>query len=435
MNVLAAITSTLLAAAPAQAPGPCDQRHPTAIGQVACELARALPRESGPTLVVPKPVRATIRAERLDVLAERLTSLVAGELGEHARPSGPLGPIDLAQRTRGRRVIVIGAELDANGLSATADVIAAVPRFWERLRGVAPGSKAHAFAKRPLDAELRSFLPPVPLVISAVDKSGPLDEPSVALACGDADADGSPEIVSVGRHRIQLGRIDHGRYVPSRVVPWSALAEVAPVPLREPIGSAVIRSPGVLDVGVSDRAAAVRLDAMLRPIARYPGRIPWPQSGCAAVNVIALAPERGACETAPRRAADVNEGVDAIAGAQIVTRDGSRRELYARRRQRDGKLELQIDTRWTPLPDAVGAQIALADLDGDGRAELVTTNDTRDPKLDFVRVQTVEDDGTLKEAFRLPVPSGVHALGVCPGDAGSIAPIVLATGEGLWVVR
>jgi hypothetical protein len=387
---------------------------------------------------VPSPIQTTLRAERLDQLAERLANLVAGELGPSARASGVETWTELARKAGRGRVIVVRGELANNGFSAVADELAGMPRFWERLRKFTPKSRAHAFASRALDAELKSFLPLAPLVVTRIDRSAPLEEPSIALACGDADGDGSPEIVSVGRQRIQLGRIEKGRFVVFQSLAWGALADVAPSPLREPIAAAAVRAPGVLEVGSSDRGSALRLDASLRVVARFPDRLPWPGAGCAAIDAIALGQDPVPCERAPARGAantPRSPGVDAIAGVRSVRANGAIESVLARRRQQDAFVEVQLGARWIPSAAPAGAQLALGDLDGDGRAELVSSSDTRDPKLDFVRVETLDDQGQLREAFRVPVPSGVQALGICPLEGTGLSPLVLATGDGLWVVR
>lgn len=416
----------------------CSERHGTAVGQVACELARGLPQQSARVIVVPAAVETALPAERLEQLAQQLATLLVGEIGPQARVAqvGITGQHLAGLASRGWRVILVKPRLEPDRLSAVADELSSIPRFWERLRKVTPGARAHVFASRPLDAELRSFLPPIPLILSRVDKNDPLDEPSLALACGDVDADGSHEIVSVGRRRIQLGRIQNGKFLVKRALAWSDLTEVAPRPLREPLASAVLRAPGALEVGLSDRATAIRFDASLDVIARYPERVPWPGGGCAHVGPVALGATRVPCEASLRAAhQSTEEHVDAVAGVRLTAPDGKVHEFIARRRQKDARLELQAKARWILLTEPTGAQIALGDLNGDGEPELISSNDTRDAKLDFVRVQTLERDGSQREAFRLSVPAGVHALAVCPAQGVGLSPVVLATGEGLWLLR
>lgn len=405
---------------------------------MACELAETLPPASSPAFVVPTAVETSLPAERLDQLAARFSSLLAGAIGPEARvaPDGVTDRTLKQQIGRGWRVIRVRAELRADRFSVVAEQLSSIPRFWERVRGLAPVVGAHAFAVRPLDAELRSFLPPVPLVLSRVDRIEPLGEPILALACGDADADGSAEIVGVGRQRVLIGRIRRNRFVIEKALAWRDLSQVAPTPLREPIASAVLRTPGNLEVGLSDRAQAVRLDASFRVSARYSGRIPWPGSSCSRLSSIGLGPAPVRCEEPEARQTDpANPTVDAIAGMLVQGSSMEPQELIARRRQQDRRLELRVGTRWIALDEVAGAQIALGDLNGDGAPELVSSNDTRDAKLDFVRVRTLRKDGRTEEAFRLPVPSGVLAVAICPLRAAELSPIVVATGDGLWLLR
>jgi len=89
----------------------------------------------------------------------------------------------------------------------------------------------------------------------------------------------------------------------------------------------------------------------------------------------------------------------------------------------------------TETLDHAGAQLALGDLDGDGTAEIVTSLDTREPGTDAVVVRSLLPKRGVKERFRVPVPNGVRALSVCPLRAAGMAPIVVSTGDELWVIR
>jgi hypothetical protein len=415
-------------------PVPCEERHPSALGQVACEIARGLPASTTPLLVAASPVSSDLRAERTDELARALASLVSGEVGPRARTSERLLDAASAQRgaPRGVDVLVLGARLGRERFAVSAQLIPAPRGFWERFRPGLLGATVHLEASRAPDAELKAHLPPVPLVLTRIDKASALDEPAVAVSCGDVDGDGALEIVHVGRRQIKLGRLLAGAFQVTASAAWSELSAIAARPLREPIASARLLPSG-LEVGISDRADAVRLDRALRVLARFPARLPWPAGGCASVVVNGLSGERSPC-TSPAVARDPANGVDAIAGARLVRRDGSALTVFAARRL-DGQLELELGPRRITVAGPVGAQLAVGDLDGDGRPELLTSVDTLDPARDALLVRTLSDDGSLRDAFRVPVPSGVRGVGVCPSEGNLLTPIVLATGDGVWVLR
>jgi hypothetical protein len=279
-----------------------------------------------------------------------------------------------------------------------------------------------------------AHLPPIPLVLTRVDKASALEEPSVAVACGDVDGDGALEIVQVGRRKIMLGRLNRGKFQITASAPWAELSRISARPLREPIASAAVHAGAGLEVGLSDRADGLRLDRSLRVVERFPGRIPWPSGGCATLTATGLSAERAPCAR-PAASREPESNIDTLAGARVVRRDGSALSVFASRRS-NGQLELEFAGRRVPVPNAtVGAQLALGDLDGDGKPELLTTLDTSDPSHDALVVRTLSDDGALLEAFRVDVPSGVRSLAICPHEGSALAPIVLGTGDGLWVAR
>lgn len=395
---------------------------------MSCELARALPGGESGVLVVAVTTAGSATSELVRTLARLLTA----ELGSSARFHPELLDAAHAQRLARRDLpaLLVSAELSHERFVARADLVRAAPGFWSRFRAGEPGISAHASASSLLDAELRAALPPVPLVISRIDKAAPLDEPTLALACGDLNDDGSLEIVSVGRRRIQVGRIDHGRFRAEGSAAWAQLSEVAPRPLREPIAVASIPSPGRLEVGITDRADGLRLDAALKVVARFRGQLPWPGGGCTRTLATGVAAERTACGARP--AAGEPTAVDAIAGVELRTPRGEA-SFFASRRQ-DGTLTIEAYKTRSELT-SVGAQLALGELNGDGRPELVSSTDTLAAETDAVIARTLSDGGAPSEAFRLPVPSGVRALAICPSEGATLAPLVIATGDGLWVVR
>ncbi|MFZ5890152.1 MAG: hypothetical protein ACOY0T_03710 [Myxococcota bacterium] len=398
----------------------------TAVGQIACELAHALPPAQAPLRVTVRAISSPLRMERANELAQRLARAVAGELGANARAEAA------SALAGGARVdtLVLNGELARDKFSVSAELFRASGKFWERFRPGERGASERAHATRALDAELASYLPPVPLVLTRIDKAN-LEEPSVALACGDVDADGGLEIVTVGRRRVQLGRIASGRFQVLRSRAWSELSDVAPSPLKDPIASASVEAAQRIRIGLSDRREAVVLDHELALVARHAGVFPWPGAGCVPFVKGGLGETRARCEQKPR--ADAGGPLDAITGARLTRRDGSAWTVLVSRRP-SAETSLELDGKRIQLDGRYGAQLALADLDSDGRPELISSLDTLDPASDAVVVSTIVGD-KLKEAFRVPTPNGVYALGTCPSYDNLLSPLLVATGNELWVLR
>lgn len=415
----------------------CAPRHATALGLVACELARGLPQAASETLVVTAAVSGELTKERRAELGGRLSALVAGELGPKAHAlSGIVSSLAAHGAARGARVVLVRAELDRSRISATADVLGGAARFWERFADQASRVTAHSFAAQPLDAELRSALPRVPLVISRIHKAK-LDEPAVAVACGDIDGDGSPELGVVGRHRLRIGRIVSGAFQATESAAWADLSPLSGAPLREPIAAALLRNDGTLSVGTTDRENLVVLDRELKVLARAAGRIPWSENSCARRTGLGLSADEVACSgTFPSTTAPAsNAVVDAVAAARLVGRDGSSLDVRALRRQSDGHVSIRFGTRKLELAEPVGAQLALGDLDGDGQLELLSSEATQDPAADALKIRTLPENGPLAPGLTVPVPSGLQALAVCPPGPNGFSTIVAAAGDGLWVLE
>lgn len=421
--------------APAASPTPpdaaCNVRHGTALGQIACELVRGLPSTSPPvSVVLARPPRSSVRLLRPDELAARLASLVAGELGPNA-----VAVARSSWSSPNTPQLVLSIELEHEQLAVRADVPGPALRFWERMRGVVQSSRAHSFAARSPDAEVRTHLPPIPLVLSRLERARAPDEPVLALGCGDADADGNLELVALGRHRIQLGRLRAGRFAVFRSRTWNELSEVSGAPLREPLATVSLASPGTLEVGISDRQVALRLDGSLRPQARFPHQLPWPGGGCAHRAGPALGLRASCAERAPQSGALDRTRIDAVGGARLIRADGLPNAVYAERHSELGRLVLRVGKERLEVDEPIGAQLAVGDLNGDGTPELVTTRHTLVPDDDFLLVRSLGADGVLREVFRLAAPGGVRAVCVCPIHQASTATVVAAVGGELWALR
>ncbi|MRG96900.1 hypothetical protein [Polyangium spumosum] len=433
-------------------PSPAAPRPRAAVVRVVESLAADLGLAPARVLVVAAPLVSDAPAPRGAELSTRIASLLAGRLGagSSAHPT-PLSLVDARIAARGERSFVhLAVEIQHGKLRVTADVFPVPRTVWARIRDPEPGPFAHAFAAAPLDAEIRSFLEPVPLAKASVKRGQNFESDVVALACGDLDGDGALEILSASRRRVTTLRLREGKVFPLRSRSWSDLSPLHPSPLREPIGLAgLVSRPdaagGVAffaDVGVTDRAKAMRLDAELVVVAPLSG-LPvsaGEASGCARIGAGALAGPLVPClpgETAlgPSMAGSF----DVLAAASLVTPRGTPFTVLAGRKER-GAAFVRDDAGHVEALAGAGAQLAVGDLDQDGDPEILSGLDVANALEDAVVVRTWARaapgaKGRLREVLRLPAAAGVHALAVCPPDGPGRAPFVVATADEIWVVR
>lgn len=422
-------------------PAPAPRPAPTnAVARIAEQLAADLAGE-GPVLVVSTPLGTADALPRAAALTALLATQVAGRLGGGARPfAAPLALAGARDAARGfRAFVVLSPVLEAGKLRVTADRYPVPASVWAAARDPEPGPVAHAFAEAPLDAELRSYLPPIPLVVSSVSRARAFESDVLALACGDLGGDGASEIVTVGRRRVSLVRVRGGRVVAELSRPWSELAPVHPTPLREPIGFATWVGEGsAVDVGLTDRARSIRLSSNEWTPSELPGlAVPTPLGSACLPRVgshLGGALGRCAKDDAAPQPERLPDGVDALAAASLVGADGAPLAVWATRSSA-GEVTLTDGSGRTAKLSGVGAQLALGDLDQDGEPELLAGLDVAADK-DAVLITTWRRaSGRLEERARIPAAAGVQALAVCPPDGLGQAPFVVATADELWVVR
>jgi hypothetical protein len=407
----------LEAAPPAPAAAECTRGSGPALGEMACEIARALGDRAKRALVVALPPTGDGALAPRPELGSRLAELVAGALGREASGWPKVEPAEhtFSLPWKARPLVIVRSHVEGDRVRASADLYVSYPRLWQRVRGEKLGPASHGVSERGIDGEVRAYLPRIPLAATKVHRANGADSDVVALACGDIDRDGSPEIAAIGRRRIALGRLQGSVFRPFVTRAFGELAPVAPAPFREPIATAWVPEPGVLEVGTTDRARALRLDGKLVKLRDLDVRLPWPGGG-------------GGLSTS-----EIAESVDAIAGATLVSKAGEARRVRARRKP-DGTVTLSDGKQSLDLARA-GAQLAVGDLDGDGDPELVTSLDTLDPATDAVVVYSWQDGRKLVERLRIAAPGGVRALALCPPRATQMAPIAAQVGEALWVVE
>lgn len=456
---LAPDPSPAAAPAPALPPAPPRRVQP-AIARIAESLARDLEQARAPALVIAAPLVTDTPAPRGQQLAVALATQLAGRRGKgsraHAEPAA-LGPAREAARNE-RAFVHLAVEIAAGQLRVTADVFPVPRTVWARIRDPEPGPVAHAFAQAPIDAEVRSFLAPVPLSAVTVARARNFESDVVALACGDVDQDGALEIVSVSRRRVTTLRLRDGKVTPLLSRSWPDLVGVHPAPLREPIGFATIVeraapiSPGssgadagavqtFVDVGLTDRARSVRLDGKLELVSTMGGvAVPDGEgTACTRTSGLVITGPVGPCASGDplTRSASVGGQYDAFASALLFTARGEPFTVWAGREQR--LLELRDDSGRKQIFDPAGAQLAVGDLDQDGQPEIITSLDVHNPLEDAVVVRAWSRTATSavkpREIMRLPAAAGVHAITVCPPDGPGRAPFAVATADEIWVVR
>ncbi len=414
----------------------CSRGEKSALGEIGCELGHGLESVPAGALIVSAPPAGDTKVSA--GLTARLATLLAAALGKGARSVGEPATLGHAQTlaSQAPALVYLAPELVRGELRVAADAYRVPRRFWDRVRSPLPVPLVHAFASRRIDAEIRTFLPPVPLVARRVDHATSPEKGILAVGCGETDDDGALEIVVAGRHQIVSGRVRAGKLVPNAVAAWNDLSPVAPSPLRQPLGSITIHPDGTIDAGITDRATSVRLDGKLALKARMNARLPWPGGGCAEpreLGLYGLGPCLAGDQFGPNPSLD--EVWDALGGARIMTRNGESRVVHVARRAGEAKVELVDGQGRRAEVVGVGAQLGLGDLDGDGQPELLASTNTLDPTSDALIVYTWQDDGRVRERFRLPVPTGVRAIAVCPPESSGPLPIVLGAGDEIWVAR
>lgn len=421
----------------APVPQACSNGARGAIFETACEVSRGLGRLDAPIMVVAGPPTGDGSVSKPDELATRVAETLAALAGATLpSPRGALSLSEARHRASAARTLVFATIDVSNGrIRIAANAYPGVLGFWDRVRGAVSGTQSHADSERRLDGEVGSFLRPVPLVSSHIEKAT-VTADVVAVGCGDLDGDAVIDIIVVGRRRIEKGRITAGRFESNADASWTALSPVAASPLREPIGSVVVSPRQHVDIGLTDRRTGVRLGPALALLGSFDQPIPWSGVGCLTRAGLGLG-SPVPCMVGEAAAISVGAAsdVDAVAGARVVSADGHAHTVVAWRERATSTAVLLDDTGRSARLPGVGGQIAVGDLDFDGVPELVFGADTRNAAADVLAVRSWGKDGQLRERLRLPVPDGIKAVSVCPADGARAASMVVATGKGLWIVR
>jgi len=357
-------------------------------------------------------------------LASVLGSAVAASRG---RGASALTESDARRRSRelGLALVLLRPSLAGGRVLVDLDVIEWELSFWARARKPLGTVVAHASFSEPADAEIRRYLPrPNGLLQSELRFQSP-EAGAIGLACGDARGQGSSELLVVGRRNLFIGSLSpaakgqRGAFVPRREAAWTSFSPLSPHPLRAPLATAWM-GPGTVLIGSSDRAALLRLDAELAQPTFAPAAWPVTPERCHAFTATGIAEAAATCgpasSTLPKTTSPALEAPsrDALAVLAHADERGIVR-IYELESAAGGRLELTIES---PLEQRQqlelgvgGAQVALADLDGDSIVEAITTGAT-ESGADTLEVRSLRPEGPVLVATRSVGP--VRALAVCP---------------------
>lgn len=443
------VPQQLSARAPAPAPTtlrtvPTANPSITALSIVVAAVKRGLGQLPPGIIVASAPLTSDVKAPRSGALRMRLLQLVASSI---SRPSASptVSVLDGATATARERglpgFVWLRPEVRAGRLALTVEAYGVGSTVWSRAARPGATLQRQVHAEARLDAQLRLYLTPLRIGEPRVEKFSGADRGIVALACGDVDADGRSEVVSMSRRRLLIARLAGGRVVRERDVAWASLSGIAPVPLREPLGIVTLVArddgPGMwIDASLSDRDQSVRLDDSFTVMAKSPrSLVPFGSgSACVRMKSMYLDRELRSCwgESVVGLPAQLPSRADAVASARIVRSDGTSRRWLAVR----GPAGLRLHAGATGYAlGQTGAQVAIGDLDQDGQPDVVSTRDVQQPRHDSVDVRSIASSGLVEPRFTLPVLAGVDAVAICPVDDAGVAPVVLASGGEIWLIR
>lgn len=440
--LITSATSALAQPAP-EAPSPAAPPAPApalpALAHVVTQAASAVAPRAAGAVVVGAPLKSDTPAPRGPALVSRLVGLVAGAIGPAARAVRNPMPLDAAraEAATSPALVYVQVEIAEGELRLTVDAYPIPRNIWDRSRSGSPGPIAHGFGSARIDAEVRTFLAPIAL-IAANPVKVPLPSSEVmAMACEDIDDDGALELFMVSRRTLALGRVRNNQFVSLRQVAWQELSPIAPIPWRQPLAT-ISQAPGSLDVGLTDRAQSVRLDAQLVKVATYDD-MPVPIPGgtiCAKRRVGSLTAELGPCLPQDQIAAQTAAfHFDAVAAARVIGTGGDVREVWAVRSPTDGSVALRDDHGKQHALHNVGAQLALADVDLDGDPDLIASKNVLNASNDALVIRSWRSNGTMEKRAELAVPDGISAVVVCPPDGPGQRTVAVATTKELWILR
>lgn len=401
------------------------RRGSSTLTYLACSLRDNLPPLQPATVVVSRPLSQG-SPEGARVFAERFTLLLSSALGVQ-NGGAVFGPVPQSNAP----VLLVEPQLSGNLVQVNATLIGKRASVWARLRGETHQVLAHAFSSSPLDVELQSYLPKVPLVRPSLHTYvAPLRQIN-AIACGDIDGDGALEVAVANRQDVALGTLTEAGFVPRKVTALGTLSEIAVVPLREPL-AALSFNGEALELSTTDRQHWLQLSKELTPIAKSPSQLGLGPGLCTARTLLTPEAKPFPCQTPPKLSDATAPTLDR---AVAMTRPNAKTPVLAWRDATSAVVSVQTARHTFTLPDR-GAQLALGDLDHDGALEVVTTSRTWLRAEDHLWVHSLPEAGTEAVAiWDFPVPTGVDAVTICPAESAAPSAILFASNDQIGVIQ
>lgn len=419
-------------------------RTQSSLTVLACTLRDGLPQLAPETQIVSRPLPEG-SPEGARAFALRLTALVASATGARdgglsvglaTSPSpatdpehGSTAPAKSSTNTSSSRpVLLLEPHVEGTTLHVNATLLGERASVWARIKGSSNQILAHTFASRALDAELRSYLPALPLVQPSLRAFTSSISQLNAIACGDIDRDGIIDVAVANRQEVAWGTLTVDGFVPRRTAALPSLSPVATVPLREPLTSLWIHG-ATLEVSTTDREHWLRLDPRLEVLDKRPHVWGVGPGVCVARGAATGSSTTTECSETASNTVATHATFDRHVVVPLTP------PLRAWRDSKTGNVTVtRGDDTWTLVER--GAQIAVADLNNDGTLEVVTTSSTLLRNEDEVAVHSlIPSDPTPRLLWTVPVSAGVDAVAICPPEAAKQNAIVVASNSHVGVLQ
>jgi len=262
-------------------------------------------------------------------------------------------------------------------------------------------------------AHAPKLVPPVPIKVTwkavrlgSVDLGAPL----VALTAADLDGDGKGELYAVTPREVVAIGVDH-RVKELGRVPFGG-EPAMPVP-RDVIGTAIVEGGEVL-AAVSAWAKELRVSWKGKVLVAQPGA---PGFAVCPGERLAIAPGRNYFGDAGAPIFGVRCRTDLV--------DPAGHPLELRATLTGTKLQIVVTPGATYELADYGVAFALADVDRDGKPEVIVSGAGAPGDPDAIKVMTLGGDDK-KGVFRRQFTGGVAGITVIDGDGDGVAEVIAA---------